>query len=100
MPGFSVSGLNPPNMFYGASLGAGGGAYPAQVLQPAPQPRVPAESALLRGARLAAGFQPAAVIPGSDDPAYQVKGPFFASDQILMDGVGLRYQFDVKALWT
>jgi len=100
MPGFPVSGLNPPNMFYGASLGAGGGAYPAQVLQPAPQPRVPAESALLRGARLVAGFQPAAVIPGSDDPAYQVKGPFFASDQILMDGVGLRYQFDVRALWN
>ena len=100
MPGFSVSGLNPPNMFYGASLGAGGGAYPAQALQLAPLPRVPAESALLRGARLAAGFQPAAVIPGSDDPAYQVKGPFFASDQILMDGVGLRYQFDVRALWN
>jgi hypothetical protein len=100
MPGFSVSGLNPPNMFYGASLGAGGGAYPAQFLQPAPLPQVPAESALLRGARLAASFQPAVVIPGSDDPAYQVKGPFFASDRILMDGVGLRYQFDVKALWN
>ena len=100
MPGFSVSGLNSPNMFYGASLGAGGHAYPAQFLQPSPLTFVPAESVLSRGARLAANFQPAAVIPGSDDPAYQVKGPFFASDRILMDGVGLRYQFDVKALWN
>ncbi len=57
MPGFSVSGLNSPNMFYGASLGDGGGAYPAQFLQPSPLTLVPAEPVLSRGARLAANFQ-------------------------------------------
>jgi hypothetical protein len=85
-------------MFYGASLGGASGLNP--VLQPAAPLQIPVESALLRGARLAAAVERVADVPGSEDPDYEVKGPFFGSDRVLVDGVSLRYQFDAKQLWN
>ena len=66
--GFPASATSGPSMFYGANLGGAGGLCP--VLQPTAPPQILVESALLRGARLAAAIEPVADVPGSEDPDY------------------------------
>ena len=76
-----------------AALGVGG-----------PSPRVPpvpvGPSVSERGRMRALEHVAPASVPGADDPDYAVKGPFFASDRVLVDSVRLRYQFDAPAMWS
>ena len=76
-----------------AELGVGG---PPPIVPSAPV----GPSVSERGRMRALGHVAPVSVPGADDPDYVVKGPFFASDRVLVDSVRLRYQFDAPAMWS
>ena len=121
---------SPPNMFYGSGFQGystspwatapyawmmGPHAAHADYLAPAvdqaalgmPAPPTPQSTPLPsgpsvseRGRKRALELVAPANVPGADDPAYAVKGPFFASDRVLLDSVRLQCQFDAPAMWS
>ena len=79
-------------------------APPVQVLSGVPMlPPVPRPPSVSAAALLAARsfVLPVLVaVPGAEEKEYVPKGLFFASDAVLMDGVSLQFQFELKTDWN